>query len=185
MGLKIPETPIWLLSKNRTEDARKSLQWLRGWVPAELVKDEFEMLKRYSKNSKACDACKELEVPCPHPPPSTKEKIREMGRIGTRRALFLISFLFIIVHFSGMTAMRPYMVQIIDTYGSPVSSATTIVYLGLLGVIANVALMITVKWVGKRAIYLYNSGILAICSFIIGKHNLDLTENIFYVVPWT
>uniref|UniRef100_A0A8D8VNR7 Facilitated trehalose transporter Tret1 n=1 Tax=Cacopsylla melanoneura TaxID=428564 RepID=A0A8D8VNR7_9HEMI len=31
----LPESPVFLVSKNRPEDARKSLRWLRGWLTTE------------------------------------------------------------------------------------------------------------------------------------------------------
>ncbi|XP_018912975.2 facilitated trehalose transporter Tret1 isoform X2 [Bemisia tabaci] len=46
---QVPETPTWLLSKGRNEEAKKSLQWLRGWVPVGLIMDEFDQLKRYNE----------------------------------------------------------------------------------------------------------------------------------------
>lgn len=38
----VPESPYWLLTKNRVKEARKSLAWLRGWVEPHKVNDEFD-----------------------------------------------------------------------------------------------------------------------------------------------
>lgn len=46
MLLTIPETPPWLMGKNRVEDAEKSLKWLRG----EKYLKEFEDMKRDHEN---------------------------------------------------------------------------------------------------------------------------------------
>lgn len=38
----VPESPYWLLTKNRIKEARKSLAWLRGWVEPHKVSEEFD-----------------------------------------------------------------------------------------------------------------------------------------------
>jgi SP family facilitated glucose transporter-like MFS transporter 8 len=44
----MPETPIWLLSRGRKEDAERALCWLRGWVTPDVVKEEFHELVAYN-----------------------------------------------------------------------------------------------------------------------------------------
>lgn len=51
---QLPETPIWLLSKERYNEALKNLQWLRGWVSPEAVEPELSQLKEISEASNAC-----------------------------------------------------------------------------------------------------------------------------------
>lgn len=38
-----------MLLKNRPDDARKSLAWLRGWVPIERIEDEFRGIQAVLK----------------------------------------------------------------------------------------------------------------------------------------
>lgn len=40
----VPESPYWYLSKNRVQEARKSLAWLRGWVDPHEINDEFDVI---------------------------------------------------------------------------------------------------------------------------------------------
>lgn len=37
----VPESPYWLIAKNRTNEAKESLAWLRGWTKPHRVHDEF------------------------------------------------------------------------------------------------------------------------------------------------
>lgn len=117
---KIPETPLWLLSKNREAEALKSLQWLRGWVSAKAVKVEFDEIKRYNQYSVSCSACIKSQKKCTHPP-NLKQKLQELFRRRTMKPFIILLTAFFIAQFSGSHAMRPYIVQILKSYGSPIS----------------------------------------------------------------
>lgn len=43
---------MWLLTRKRKDEAISSLRWLRGWVPAEEVSEEFHYLELYCQESK-------------------------------------------------------------------------------------------------------------------------------------
>lgn len=71
---------MWLLSKNRPNDALKSLQWLRGWVPAKNVEKEFGEMQRYNVYSNSCGSCQKTKSVCDHPAPSFIQKLQELVR---------------------------------------------------------------------------------------------------------
>lgn len=121
-SLQVPETPLWLLSKKRDDEALMSLQWLRGWVSPKAVESEFNEMKRYSENSNSCVACQKGSVKCLHPPANVREKFKELSRKRTLRPFAIIMFCFAISQLSGMTSIRPYMVQIFKAYAMPIDA---------------------------------------------------------------
>lgn len=120
IGLQIPETPLWLISKNRLDDARKSLQWLRGWVPPHAVDHEFKELQRYNEQSNACISCSKQKITCVHPPPTMRDKLLDLLRRRTMKPFLLVLLIFLFSQLSGFSPMRPYLVLILKAYGVPV-----------------------------------------------------------------
>lgn len=151
---QIPETPLWLLSKNRSEDALKSLQWLRGWVSPKAVEKEFASIVRYNEYSKACAECVKAERKCTHPPPTAAQKLKELIRKRTLKPFAVLLIVFFITQFSGMQAMRPYIVLILTAYGTPISPNWATVALGVTGIVGTITCVLTVKFIGKRRLFL-------------------------------
>lgn len=132
-SVQVPETPIWLLSRCRYEEAEKALCWLRGWVSPSAVKKEFDELVLYSENMKkikhASHSSGENGVERGTATDATpragafREKIRELIKPQTRRPLSLVLMFFFFQHCSGFTAMRPYMVEVFKDLGLQTNSA--------------------------------------------------------------
>lgn len=83
--------------------------------------------------------------------------------------------------------MRPFMVQILETYGVPISASNTTVFLGLLGIVANIVLLLTVRLLGKRRIYLWSMTGAIFSCFSLGKIECgileEILEGIFEKIP--
>lgn len=177
----IPETPFWLLSRGRHEDALKSLQWLRGWVGPNEVQKEFKDMQRYSKNSTKCTPCqKQNQEDCDHPPPGLKGHVKELVRNRTLKPMIIVTVFFAVTQFSGMAGMRPYLVQIFQAYGAPVDPSWATVIVGLLKFLANIFCMVVVKFVGKRKISLYSIAGTAFCCISLGIYG-----NINFPAGWS
>ncbi|XP_055607908.1 facilitated trehalose transporter Tret1-like [Uranotaenia lowii] len=173
----VPETPMWLLSKGRKEDAQKSLQWLRGWVSPKAVEKEFQQMQRYNENAAKCTPCQKVgAISCDHPPPTEWMKFKELLRKRNLRPFVLVMLMFIFGQLSGLTGMRPYLVQIFQAYEVPLDANWATVSTGLLGLLANIVCMMSIKFVGKRR--------LAICSLTMTSIScLSLAVYAYNVFP--
>lgn len=184
----VPETPMWLLSKNRPSDAEKSLRWLRGWVSKQAVAQELQTLKRYSERSKSCAICMKLNQKCSHPLPTMRDKFRELNRSHTLRPFFILMSLFFITSFSGIISMSPFIVQIFKAYDSPIEPDQTAALMSLANNVGNVVFLCLLRFTGKRRLYLMtltgaflSATVVCVYGFIClpsGYHSFD-TEHYF------
>lgn len=150
----IPETPYWLLSRNRKTDALKSLQWLRGWVSPNAVENEFKGMLRHRASSQGCTKCERKEVECRHSGDSLWKRLRELSRRRTFTPFVLILVLFGLSQCTGLSAMRPYMIQIFQAYQLPIDPKWATVMVGVLGLWANILCMTLISFIGKRRLLL-------------------------------
>ncbi|XP_055387594.1 facilitated trehalose transporter Tret1-like isoform X2 [Condylostylus longicornis] len=171
----VPETPMWLLSKHKNEQALKSLQWLRGWVSPKAVEKEYQEMQRYSENSNKCQSCQKSNIKCEHPLPTIFDKCKELKRKRTVKAFIVVMGLFTIGQFSGVLAMRPFMVQIFKAYNVPMDPRIATVYIGVIALFANIACMSTIRLLGKRRICLIGLIGSLICCLALASY----AQNVF------
>lgn len=123
----MPETPVWLLSKNREKEALESLCWLRGWTSKEAVQEEFDSLKKYRDHSNACDECQRAETKCTHPLPTLMDRFNAMFKANCMRPLIIFTVCSIFTNFAGLHHIFPYTVQILNTFNCPFNPNKAIV----------------------------------------------------------
>lgn len=106
----VPESPHWLLTKGRTVEAQKALAWLRGWVPVNQVKVEYDEIydllvlqpaHNSANNSSGRSAC--------------DQTVSRYLKKSFMRPYALIALTFFIGHFSGKTTLQTYAVQVRKT----------------------------------------------------------------------
>lgn len=162
---QVPESPHWLLSKDRVRDAQKSLQWLRGWVSPQTVHKEFTELQNYSNTSNACASCTKESIRCYHSKPTFFDKIRALKERRNVRPLILVFSLQILANFSGSSVWEPYIIQVLNALGSPIKPSLASILISWVGILGCLFLLLVVKKFGRRKTFLITIIILVICCF--------------------
>lgn len=144
-------------------------------------------MQRYSENSNSCIPCQKAHVKCSHAKGNLRDRMKELVRKRTMRPFAVIIFCFAISQFCGMTSIRPYMVQIFETFQLPINSnwATVCqfnclvlsdfsnlflqVVVGLMGLLANIVCMGIIKVVGKRKLIFFSLIGTGTSCFALGK----------------
>ena len=117
----VPESPHWLILKNKDEEAKKSLMWLRGWQKTfEPVKSEFdELYKNLATRENSAGTSERQESSC-----------EPFARRTFLLPYFICSLAFFIGHFSGMTTLQTYAVPIFAQLKAPIDKYFATMLLG-------------------------------------------------------
>lgn len=167
---QIPETPQWLLSKDRVREAEKSLCWLRGWVPREVVADEFNKLMEHNGRSVSCNTCLKQNLKCSHARQTFTEKLFELKRKSNRKPFLIILSMFFLTNFTGDFSMRPFLAQIFKAYESPIPPDQILAITGFAINCADVIFTSLVHFTGKRRLYLTMGTGIFLSSLVIAGY---------------
>lgn len=145
-----PETPVYLLKKNKEDEARKALRRLRG--SAYDVDAELKVLKAVIEN----DARSKV--------PFTES----IKRKATQRA-FLISFgLMFFQQFSGVNAVIFYTGDIFEAAGAALDSKDATIIVGAIQVAATFVSSLVVDKFGRKILLLGSDFFMALSGILLG-----------------
>lgn len=125
--IKVPETPIWLLSRHRDEEASKSLRWLRGWVSESEIEKELNDLKEYREFANSCSDCQALKIKCDHPLPSLLDKFKGLFQASYAKPMLIMAMSTFFTFFTAIYHFIPFLAQVLNTYETPVSPTNSMV----------------------------------------------------------
>ncbi|XP_032527128.1 facilitated trehalose transporter Tret1-like [Danaus plexippus] len=166
----IPESPHWLVMKKRHDDARKSLQWLRGWTTAQDVELELKDIQALFKRKKAETGQEETFM----------EKLSYYLDKSFLVPFFLVSYAFFVGHFSGMTTLQTYAVSIFQTLEAPIDKYYATLILGLLQIIGCGTCVMLVHYTGKRILTFFSTFSAGICCLLVaGYEGYIKTQDVF------
>ncbi|XP_062712852.1 proton myo-inositol cotransporter hmit-1.2-like [Aedes albopictus] len=155
----VPESPVWLAKKHKEKQARRALAWLRGWVPEEQIEQEYDDLVKHmeeiSEREKDFTAAKKMKLYTSRP------FLKPFG---------LISLCFFIGHFSGMTTLQTYAVQIFHTLKAPIDKYYATILLGVAELLGTLFCVGLVRYSGKRPLVFVSTIGCAICFFSVASY---------------
>lgn len=146
----MPETPLYLVSKNRTEDAIKSLKWLRG--------------SNYDYNSELSELQREHE----ERESSKITFVQAFQRRTTIKGLTIILGLMFFQQMSGINAVIFYTGYIFDAADTGIPSTIATIIVGVMQVIATFVASMVVDRLGRRILLLISDSIMALCTILLG-----------------
>lgn len=153
------------------EDANKSLRWLRGWVPATQVQDEYNRLCKAIQNSVDSRGAEVI----------TEEKSWSHY---TKRTFWmpfgLVAFIFTIANFGGMSSLQTYSVYIFTELRAPMNKYTATVLLGAAELIGTLSCVTLIHFTGKRKLGLVSTLSTSLCFAIVALYGQLI--NLGYIV---
>ncbi|XP_055550643.1 uncharacterized protein LOC129733099 [Wyeomyia smithii] len=161
----VPESPVWLAGKGKHKQAQRSLAWLRGWTIEEEVETEFREIRKHMEESIEHDKDYTLV-----------QKVKKYGSRSFLQPFCIISFCFFVGHFSGMTTLQTYAVQIFHTLKAPIDKYYATILLGVAELLGTLFCVCLVHFSGKRPLVFVSTIGCAICFFSVASYAYFLSS---------
>lgn len=148
--LFMPETPLYLVSKNRNEEAIKSLKWLRGSeydYSAELTELQDDHNERLAAKVSIIGA---------------------LTRKASIKALIISIGLMFFQQMSGINAVIFYTGFIFNAANTGIDPSIATIIVGVMQVIATFVASMVVDKLGRRILLLISVSVMAICTILLG-----------------
>ncbi|XP_056643230.1 facilitated trehalose transporter Tret1-like isoform X1 [Diorhabda sublineata] len=153
----VPETPVWLLSKNRSEEAKRSIVWLRGWTSVDDIQDEFQELSKQIHLNQD----------------NVNSRIEKLSVFTKRIFLYpclLISFVFVLNTFNGYGPFQVYAIKIFDAMQVSLDSYRSTIIVGAMQLVGAVVCVTSISFLGKRKLNFFSLFLSGICCFSVATY---------------
>nr|XP_018912951.1 PREDICTED: facilitated trehalose transporter Tret1-like [Bemisia tabaci] len=192
----IPESPVWLITKGKMEEAQKALGWLRGFLEPHHVQKEFDEMVRYARMSNTLSSEPGENFSEKIPLDSEKIPIKEVSdgffkqryRELTNPKLFLpLRMIFITFFFTQTASLAPfraYFVRILDQFWFPIQSRWVLVMTGATAFIGSVTAIFILQKTGKRRVMLFSMAVNLLATFILAIYATFFTHTVDMTVSW-
>uniref|UniRef100_A0A1B6E0I4 Major facilitator superfamily (MFS) profile domain-containing protein n=1 Tax=Clastoptera arizonana TaxID=38151 RepID=A0A1B6E0I4_9HEMI len=148
--LNAPETPVFLLSKNRKSDAEKALRQLRG--------NEYDI--QYELNA--------IENEISKSNANKASFVQIFSQRATVKALVCALGLMLFQQFSGINAVIFYSQQIFKEAGSTLDPGLSAIIVGVVQVLVTYIASLLADRAGRRVLLLISQSVMAICLGVLG-----------------
>ncbi|XP_052133107.1 facilitated trehalose transporter Tret1 [Frankliniella occidentalis] len=149
---RMPESPVFLLTRGQSKAARDSLHWLRG--PDYDVSDEIATIRHSILTAE-----------------QSKASVKDLfaTRAGARGMIVALG-LMAAQQLSGINAVIFYTAKIFQSSGSSMSEAECSIVVGIVQVASTFVSMLLADSAGRRVLLLLSSGVMTICLSMLGVY---------------